>query len=89
MTAQPLTRAEFETLLEEQQALIGLMNDLEYQLYCLGERPAAEGVSECRLAAGALIGALRPFLYRQDQQVLPLLEANLTGEPNSPVANAR
>jgi hypothetical protein len=87
MTPSPLTRPQFEALLQEQQALVGLMNDLEYQLYCLGDSPPAERVSECRQAAGVLVGALRTFLYRQDQQVLPLLEAALTAE-DTPGAEA-
>jgi hypothetical protein len=80
MTPRPLTRMEFDALLEEQQSLIGLVNDLEYRLYCLGETFTPESVNECRQAAGTLVGALRSFLYRQDQQVLPLLEASVDSE---------
>jgi hypothetical protein len=72
-----VTRDEFDTLVQEQQTLIRLVNDLEYQLYRVGDAAAAVGVDECRQSAGVLIGALRSFLYRLDQQVLPLLETGL------------
>jgi hypothetical protein len=89
MHPQSLTRPEFEAILQEQQALIGLVNDLEEQLYRLGDSPEVEHVSECRQAAGALLGALRAFLYRQDQQVLPLLEAALATEDLAGIAYDR
>jgi hypothetical protein len=80
VTPQALTRRDFDTLVEEQQTLIGLVNELEYQLYRLGDTASTECVHECRQAAGTLVGALRSFLYRQDQQVLPLLEAAIPRE---------
>jgi hypothetical protein len=80
MTPQALTRSEFDALVEEQQGLISLVNDLEYRLYCLGDTFTPQSVNECRQAAGTLVGALRSFLYRQDQQVLPLLEASVECE---------
>jgi hypothetical protein len=89
MTPPPLTRPQFEALLQEQQVLVGLVNDLEYQLYCLGDTPTAERVGECRQAAGVLVGALREHLYRQDQQVLPLLEGGLATEDNAGAEAAR
>jgi hypothetical protein len=80
VTTRPLTRAEFDALVEEQQGLIGLVNDLEFRLYCRGGTFTPESVNECRQAAGTLVGAMRSFLYRQDQQVLPVLEAIVDSE---------
>jgi hypothetical protein len=74
-----LSRAEFEQLLAEHQRLITLTNQLEFCLYRLAEAPPCEPVTECQQAAGALIGALRSFLFRQDQQVLPFLEHRIQG----------
>jgi hypothetical protein len=87
VTPQPLTRAEFNALLEEQQALIGLVNDLEYRLYSLGDTFTQESVNECRQSAGTLVGALRSFLYRQDQQVLPIVEASVESRCREPSGN--
>jgi hypothetical protein len=76
MTAPPpLSRADFEQLLAAHQRLIELANDLEYQLYRLGEVPGNERVTDCQQAAGALLGLLRDVLFRHDQQVLPLLDS--------------
>ena len=72
-------RADFEQLLGAHQQLIELANDLEYQLYRLGEPPGDSPAAACQQAAGALLGSLRDVLFRHDQQVLPLLEA-LSGE---------
>jgi hypothetical protein len=71
--AVSLSRQELDDLLSQHRQVIRLMNDLEYCLYRIGEsdHPAAH---ECRQAAGALIGCLRDLLFRQDQQVFPLLE---------------
>jgi hypothetical protein len=74
-TPPPLRRADFDQLLAAHQRLIELANDLEYQLYRLGEVPGNERVTECQQAGGALIGLLRDVLFRHDQQVLPLLDA--------------
>lgn len=75
-------RTDFEELLAQHQELIHLANELEFQLYRLGE-PAEPGpVSDCQQAAGALIGLLRTVLFRHDQQVLPVLEA-LAGKPSA------
>jgi hypothetical protein len=71
----PISRADFENLLTQYQQLIDLANDLEYQIYRLGELPVDERVSNCQRAAGSLIGLLRDFLFRQDQQVMPLIES--------------
>lgn len=76
--ASPLSRADFESLLAEQQQLIRLTNQLEYQLYRLGELPPDERVSECQQAGGTLIGLLRNVLFRNDQQILPLLDSLTT-----------
>jgi hypothetical protein len=79
MTTPTLARADFEQLLAAHQRLIELANDLEYQVYRLGEVPGNERVTECQRAAGALVGLLRDVLFRHDQQVLPLLDA-LSGD---------
>jgi hypothetical protein len=50
----------------------------------LGELPPDERVTACQQAGGALVGLLRNFLYRHDQQVLPVLEASI--EPSVPNA---
>jgi hypothetical protein len=76
MTTPPsFARPDFEQLVAAHQRLIELANDLEYQLYRLGEVPGGERVTECQQAAGALVGLLRDVLFRHDQQVLPLLDA--------------
>jgi hypothetical protein len=69
------SRADFEQLLGEHQRLIELANDLEYQLYRLGEQPGGSPAAACQQAAGALLGRLRDVLFRHDQQVFPLLDA--------------
>jgi hypothetical protein len=73
----PFTREDFERLLADQQQLIELMNQLEYQMYRLGELPPDERVTECQQAGGMLIGLLRSVLFRNDQQIFPLLETLL------------
>jgi hypothetical protein len=67
------SRADFEQLLGAHQQLIDLANDLEYQLYRLGEQPVGSPAAACQQVAGALLGRLRDVLFRHDQQVLPLL----------------
>jgi hypothetical protein len=78
--APSLTRADFDGLVADHARLIGLMNDLEYHLYALGERPPEDPVAACQRAAGSLLGALREVLFRHDQQVLPVLESVLQPE---------
>jgi hypothetical protein len=78
---QPLCQEEFEELLGQHRWLVRLANDLEYQLYRLGETPGPETVRGCQQAGGALIGVLRDVLYRHDQQVLPLVERFLREHP--------
>jgi hypothetical protein len=68
-------RADFDTLVAAHRELVRLANELEYQLYRLGESPAADRVAECQQAGGALLGRVRDLLFRHDQQVLPMLEA--------------
>lgn len=70
-----LHRADFDELVAEHQRLIHLANELEYQLYRLGDQATAEHVTDCQQAASALIGLLRNTLFRHDQQMLPLLES--------------
>lgn len=78
MTTQvPLSHADFEQLLANQQQLIELTNDLEYHLYRLGDPDAEERMAACQQAGGAVVGLLRKVLFQQDQQVLPLLESLL------------
>jgi hypothetical protein len=77
-----MPRNDFDELLTQHQELIRLANDLEYQIYRLGEQTELGPVSDCQQAAGALIGLLRTVLFRHDQQVLPVLEA-LTGNPSA------
>jgi hypothetical protein len=72
-----ISRADFASLLAQQQQLIELTNALEYQVYRLGELPADERFAYCQRAAGSLIGLLRDYLFRQDQQVMPLIESRL------------
>ncbi len=80
MIAPSLTRTEFEQVLAGHTQLIRLVNELEYQLYKIGAAPTPEQMAECQQAAGALIGELRAFLFRYDQQVLPVLESLLPAE---------
>jgi hypothetical protein len=75
-----LSPGDFEQLLADQQQLIELANQLEYQLYRLGELSPDERVTDCQQAGGSLIGLLRNVLYRNDQQVLPLLDSMLSSE---------
>lgn len=69
-----LSRADFEQLLTEHRRLVELANELELQVYQLGEEPAESPITGCQQAAGALIDSLRQFLFRQDQQIFPILE---------------
>ncbi len=73
----PLARAAFDQLLAGHRELIRLANELEHQLYQMGNPPAPDRAEECRQTAGRLIGLLRQVLFRHDQQVLPLLESRL------------
>jgi hypothetical protein len=75
MNPPAISRPDFDQFLAEQQQLIALTNELEYCLYALGEGPLTEPVQACQQSAGTLVGALRAFLFRQDQQVLPILDA--------------
>ena len=72
-----IRREDFELLIDEHRQLIRLANELECQLYRLGEATTADHVSECQQAAGRLLGLLRTHLFRHDQQVLPLVESRL------------
>jgi hypothetical protein len=68
-------RQDFEQLVDEHRQLIRLTNELEFQLYRLGEAGTPEHVSACQQAAGNLIGKLRISLVRHDQEVFPVLES--------------
>jgi hypothetical protein len=75
MSAPPaFSRAEFEQILAAHQQLIELANEVEYQLYRLGELSSDQRVAECQQATGSLLGLLRDVLLQHDQQVLPLLD---------------
>jgi hypothetical protein len=80
MNASLPSRADFEQLLAEHLRLIHLANVLEFQLHLLGESPPDSPAAGCQQAAGALLGALRNFLFRQDQHVLPVLESLIDRE---------
>lgn len=81
----PLQRADFDELLAEHQRLIHLSNELEYQVYRLGNDATPEHVTDCQQAASTLIGQLRNTLFRHDQQVLPILESLISpGAPGLP-----
>lgn len=72
-----IERRDFEELLAQYWQLIQLANDLEFQLYSVGDNADPERVQACQQSAGALIKLLREFLFRHDQQVLPILENQL------------
>lgn len=71
-----LSRDAFDELIREHQHLVHLANELELQIYGLGEQdaPCRERATQCQQAAGRLIGQLRQTLFRFDQQIYPLLE---------------
>jgi hypothetical protein len=76
MSSPPrLDRADFDRLVAEHQEVVRLANELELQLYRLGELADGAHVAPCQQAGGELIGLLRSLLFRHDQQVLPLLDA--------------
>ena len=75
---QTITRENFEQLLDEHRQLIHLAQQLEFQLYRLGEAATVERVEECQQVAGSLIGLLRANLFRHDQDVFPILESLVT-----------
>jgi hypothetical protein len=75
MSALPrLDRADFDQLVADHQEVVRLTNELELQLYRLGELADGERVATCQRAGGELIALLRNLLFRHDQQVLPLLD---------------
>jgi hypothetical protein len=76
-----LLRADFERVLQGRRELIHHINELEYQLYGLGDPCSPERMRACRQAAGALIGLLRDELFHQDQHILPVLEALIADAP--------
>ena len=75
-TTTPISRTDFENLLSQHRQLIELANDLEYQMYRLGELTPDERVSDCQRGGGSLVGSLRDYLFRLDQQVFPLLDSS-------------
>jgi len=83
-----ITREDFERLLEEHRELILLAQQMEFQLYRLGEGATAERVGECQQVAGRLIGLLRANLFRHDQELLPALESLITGHDSTSRSDA-
>jgi hypothetical protein len=75
----PLTRDDFDHLVEELSALAAAANALELELYRLGEIGDEPRVAACRHAASELIGQLRHCLFRWDQAILPLVEPRPAG----------
>jgi hypothetical protein len=76
----PISRTDFENLLSQHRQLIELANDLEYQMYRLGELPPEGRVSDCQQAGGSLVGLLRDYLFRIDQQVFPQVDSSTSVE---------
>jgi hypothetical protein len=84
MSPPAFSRADFDQILAQHRRLIELANELEYRLYSLYAVSPAEPVQACQEAAGTLLGALRDFLFRQDQQVLPVLDGLSLPEKSGP-----
>ncbi len=78
-----LRREDFEQLLEEHQRLIELANDVEFSLHALGGGASEENIHALQQSAGTLVSALRSHLFRQDQQVLSVVDALTRQEKGS------
>ncbi len=68
-------RSDFEQLLDQHQRLIALANDVEFSLHALAGGATEETIGALQQTAGTLVSALRNYLFRQDQQVLPIVDA--------------
>ncbi len=68
-------REEFDQLLEEHQRLIAQVNEVEFHLHTLSGGVSEEHVQALQQATGDLLALLRTYLFRQDQQVLPIVDA--------------
>jgi hypothetical protein len=69
------SRNDFEGLLGEHERLIALANDVEFCLHALAGGAAEERLQSLQQSAGTLVSALRNYLFRQDQLVLPVVDA--------------
>lgn len=70
-----ISRNDFEHLIQEHEHLIDLANDLEYCLHALAGGATEERLQELQQSAGTLVSGLRNFLFRQDQMILPVVDA--------------
>jgi hypothetical protein len=68
-------RSDFEQLLDEHQHLIALANDVEFCLHALAGGAGEEAIQSLQHSTGSLVRLLRQYLFRQDQQVLPVVDA--------------
>jgi hypothetical protein len=69
------SRNDFESLLGEHERLIALANDVEFCLHALAGGATEEHLQGLQQSAGTLVSALRNYLFRQDQLVLPVVDA--------------
>jgi hypothetical protein len=69
-----IQRSDFEQLLDEHQRLVGLANDVEFCLHSLAGGGSEEAIHALQLSTGSLVRLLRQYLFRQDQQVLPVID---------------
>ena len=68
-------RGDFERLLDEHRRLIELANDVEFCLHALSSGVTEENLRALQQSTGTLVSVLRNHLFRQDQHVLPLVDA--------------
>lgn len=69
------SRNDFDHLIQEHERLIALANDVEYCLHALAGTASEERIGELQQSAGTLVSAIRDYLFRQDQLVLPVVDA--------------
>lgn len=69
-----IRREDFESLLDEHQRLIGLANQVEFHLHALAGGPNEGAIHALQQSAGSLVSLLRGYLFRLDQQLLPVLD---------------
>ena len=68
-------REDFELLLDEHRRIIELANEVEFHLHALAGGASADTVQALQESAGSLLTGLRGYLFRLDQQVLPIVDA--------------
>lgn len=68
------SREDFESLLEEHQRLVALANEVEFYLHVLAGGSKEDTLQALQQSTGSLVSGLRTYLFRQDQQVLPLID---------------